>query len=80
MVNSGTPLPQALKARATNGANPNTTFSNISGSPLSLLSYSTPISNDAVTVQFQQAVAANDALKAGSYSKTLTFTLSTTSP
>jgi hypothetical protein len=33
-----------------------------------------------VTVQFQQSVAANDALKAGSYSKTLTFTLSTTSP
>jgi hypothetical protein len=80
MVNTGTPLPQALKARATNAANPNTTFSSISGSPLSLLSYSAPISNDAVTVQFQQAIAANDALKAGQYAKTLTFTLSTTSP
>jgi hypothetical protein len=80
LVNTGTPLPQALKARATNAANPSTTFATISGSPLSLLSYTAPISNDAVTVQFQQAIAANDALKAGQYSKTLTFTLSTTSP
>jgi hypothetical protein len=80
MVNTGTPLPQALKARATNAANSNTAFATISGSPLSLLSYSAPITNDVVTVQFQQAIAANDALKAGQYAKTLTFTLSTTSP
>ncbi len=31
-------------------------------------------------MEFQQPVAANDALKAGQYAKTLTFTLSTTSP
>ncbi len=80
LVNTGTPLPQGMRARATNTANPNTAFANISGSPLTLLTYSGPISNDAVAIQFQQPIAANDPLKAGSYSKTLTFTLSTTQP
>ena len=45
-----------------------------------VLSYSAPVANDAVTVSFQQAIGANDALRTGAYSKTLTFTLSTTSP
>jgi hypothetical protein len=39
-----------------------------------------PVSNDAVTVTFQQHIGANDALRTGSYTKTLTFTLSTTTP
>ena len=45
-----------------------------------LLTYSGPISNDAVTLGFRQAIGANDALRTGPYSKTLTFTLSTTTP
>ena len=49
-------------------------------SPLGLLSYISPISNDAVTVDFRQPIGANDALRTGTYSKTLTFTLSTTNP
>jgi type 1 glutamine amidotransferase len=80
LVNSGTPLPQPLQVRATNAANPDTSFAAISGNPLTLLTYPGPISNDAVSVQFRQPIAANDALKAGSYSKTLTFTLSSTQP
>ena len=43
-------------------------------------SWSAPASNDAVTVTFKQAVKATDALRTGAYAKTLTFTLSTTSP
>ena len=39
-----------------------------------------PISNDAVALEFRQRVNANDALRTGTYSKTLTFTLSTTQP
>jgi hypothetical protein len=39
-----------------------------------------PTSNEAVTITFKQAIAATDALRTGSYSKTLTFTLSTTTP
>ena len=42
--------------------------------------WSAPTSNEAVPVQFTQAIGANDALRTGAYSKTLTFTLSTTEP
>jgi carboxypeptidase T len=39
-----------------------------------------PVSNDAVSVAFKQAIGAGDALRTGTYSKTLTLTLSTTNP
>ena len=52
-----------------------------SAAPTSLLTYSRPdVSNDAVTLAFQQHIGAGDALRTGAYSKTLTFTLSTTTP
>ena len=38
------------------------------------------MSNDAVTIGLRQHIAANQALRTGAYSKTLTFTLSTTTP
>jgi predicted alpha-1,2-mannosidase len=42
--------------------------------------WSAPVSHDAVTIGFHQPVAANDALRTGTYSATVTFTLSTTTP
>jgi hypothetical protein len=39
-----------------------------------------PASNDVVTIAFKQAIKATDALRTGVYSRTLTFTLSTTTP
>ena len=39
-----------------------------------------PVSNDPVTITFKQHIGATDALRTGTYSKTLTFTLSTTTP
>ncbi|WP_053226369.1 3-keto-disaccharide hydrolase [Solirubrobacter soli] len=42
--------------------------------------WSAPTSNEVVPVTFKQAVGATDALRTGTYSKTLTFTLSTTTP
>ena len=39
-----------------------------------------PVSNESATIDFTQPIGANDALRTGSYSKTLTFTLSTTNP
>jgi len=48
--------------------------------PTNLLRYSAPISNDQVTMTFKQAIGANEALRTGTYSKTLTFTLATTTP
>ena len=52
----------------------------MSGTPLSLASWATPIANAVLTLGFQQPVATTDALRAGQYAKTLTFTLSTTTP
>jgi hypothetical protein len=42
--------------------------------------WSAPVSNEAVTIGFKQAIGAADALRTGSYTRTLTFTLSTTNP
>ena len=39
-----------------------------------------PVSNAPVAIRFTQAIGANDALRTGVYSRTLTFTLSTTRP
>ena len=39
-----------------------------------------PVSNDVVTVTFTQAISATEPLRTGSYAKTLTYTLSTTTP
>ena len=77
LVNGSFALPQALQARANQG-----TFAPVAGSanPTPLLAYTQPVSNDAVTIGFKQSIAANDALRTGVYSKTLTFTLSTTQP
>ncbi|MDA0168386.1 MBL fold metallo-hydrolase [Solirubrobacter taibaiensis] len=48
--------------------------------PATVKTYAAPVSNDAVVVGFQQHIDARDALRTGTYSKTLTFTLSTTTP
>jgi hypothetical protein len=47
---------------------------------LSKSAWTAPVSNDPVTIGFKQHIGASDALRTGSYSKTLTFTLSTTTP
>ena len=82
LVNGTFALPQLLQARARNAANTGTAYNNVgsSASPLNLLTYSAPISNDAVSLDFKQSIGANDALRTGTYAKTLTFTLSTTQP
>jgi hypothetical protein len=38
------------------------------------------VSNDPVAIAFKQPINATDPLRTGTYSKTLTFTLSTTTP
>jgi predicted dienelactone hydrolase len=80
LVNGSFSLPQPLQARATRTGSTATTFAAMTASPLSLLSWSAPVSNDAVTLEFKQAIGANDALRTGAYGKTLTFTLSTSAP
>ena len=82
LANGAFSLAQPLQARARNAANTGTAYNNVGtpAVPLNLLSYAGPISNDAVSLEFRQAIAANDPLRTGTYSKTLTFTLSTTQP
>ena len=45
-----------------------------------MLTYSTPASNDPVTLGFRQSIGSHDALRTGVYAKALTLTLSTTNP
>ena len=44
------------------------------------VSWTAPTSNESVGIAFKQLIKANDPLRTGTYSKTLTFTLSTTQP
>jgi hypothetical protein len=82
LVNGSFILPEPLQARARNAANTGTAYNNVgsSASPLNLLTWNGPVSNDAVTIEYSQLVKSTDALRTGAYSKTLTFTLSTTTP
>jgi hypothetical protein len=82
LVNGTFSLIAPLQARATNSANPSTAFAPVGSglTPLVLLAYAGPVSLDQVTIGLKQAVGANEGLRTGTYSKTLTFTLSTTTP
>jgi hypothetical protein len=73
LVNGAFSLPEALQASGSTSG----TYSPL---PTTLKTYAAPISNDPVTVSFKQPVKANDPLRTGTYAKTLTFTLSTTTP
>ncbi len=78
LVNGAYVMPQALQVRA--GAS--SAFAPVGGAGAAtpLLSYSAPISLDPVAITLKQSVAATDGLHSGAYGKTLTFTLSTTTP
>ena len=71
-----------MQATATSAAGTAAAGGPVGGSaaPTTLLTYAGPTSNDAVTINFKQSIGANEALRTGTYSKTLTFTLSTTTP
>ncbi|HWK26401.1 MAG TPA: ThuA domain-containing protein [Solirubrobacter sp.] len=73
--------PLQVKASSTVGT-AGAAFANVGGSasPTSLVTYARAANDPSVTLAFKQHVAAGDALRAGQYSKTLTFTLSTTTP
>ena len=43
-------------------------------------SWTAPVANDPVTITFKQHIGATEGLRTGRYGKTLTFTLSTTTP
>jgi hypothetical protein len=77
LMNGTFGLASPLKVSASSPAGTGGGFSTL---PATLLSYAGPASHDPVTVGLMQRVNAGDALRTGTYSKTLTFTLSTTRP
>ncbi len=83
LVNGAFTLPQPLMVSANSpGKATASPMAPVGGSsaPTPLLTWNGPISNDPVTITFNQTVSRTDALRTGAYSKTLTFTLSTTTP
>jgi hypothetical protein len=81
LVNGPFVMPSALQASAASpaaGAGP--APASLGASPLTVLRWTAPASNDAALVTFTQHIDRTDALRTGTYSKTLTFTLSTTTP
>jgi len=80
LVNGAFSLPQALQVKATSAGGLGAAYGAVSGTPRTLLTYAGPVSNDTVTLGFKQPIGATDALRTGAYSKTLTYTLSTTTP
>jgi len=82
LVNGTYFLPAALQVAGNRPADkPALTFAPLGGSaaPTTLITYNGPV-NEVDTVTFKQSIGAGDSLRTGSYSKTLTFTLSTTQP
>ena len=82
LMNGSFFLPQKLSVSATSPGGLGAAGGPVGGSasPTSLLTYGGPVTNDPVAVTFKQSIAATDALRTGAYTKTLTFTLSTTNP
>jgi hypothetical protein len=83
LVNGAFSLASPVNIRAVGaGDNPLPAFVPLNGdnTPLLLRSWSGPVTNAPLTVDLRQSIGAAEALRAGTYSKTLTFTLSTTTP
>jgi hypothetical protein len=82
LVNGTFSLAQPLQAAATRTGGGAPSFGAVTGiaSPLAILAYSAPVSNDPVTLWLKQSIGANDALRTGKYTKTVVLTLSTQTP
>ena len=83
LVNGAFSLASALQTRAVGLGDTPPAFAPLNetaGVPLLLKSWSGPVTSAPLTVDLRQAIGATEALRAGTYSKALTFTLSTTTP
>jgi hypothetical protein len=74
LVNGDLALPQALQVAA---GGP---FAPLGAQATVLKTFSEPVANEVVNLEFKQPVGANDKLLAGHYGKRVTFTLATTTP
>ncbi len=80
LMNGTFVMPQKLQATAASLGGTSATGGAVSAAGTTVLDYGAPVSNDKVTLTFKQPIASTDALRTGSYAKTLTFTLSTNNP
>jgi len=77
LVNGLFSLQQPLQVQASSPLGVGGAYAAVGGT---VLTYSTPATADPVTIAFKQTIGADEPLRTGSYAKTLTFTLSTTTP
>jgi sugar phosphate isomerase/epimerase len=84
MTNGTFALSSPLQIRAAHAGNPSAALAPITGTaaaPQSIATWAAPtFGAETVTLNLRQAISATEQLRAGSYGKTLTFTLSTTTP
>lgn len=82
LVNGSAVLQQPLKIRAATAANPNPAYTALpeTGGSVDLVTYTAPTTANRVTLGFQQTIGATETLLRGTYGKTLTFTLASTTP
>jgi len=83
LVNGSFKLASPLAIRTLGlGDSASTAFTplNTDGTPLLLRSWSSPVTAAPLTVGLRQVIGGSEPLRAGTYSKNLTFTLSTTTP
>ena len=82
LINGPAVLTTAVRARADSLDGAVSPFADVGGasSPTTLVTYPDQTSNDPVTLTFLQHVGVREKVRAGTYSKTLTFTLSATAP
>jgi hypothetical protein len=79
LVNGAFSLAQPLQVSASSLSGTGGAFAPVAAST-TVLTYAGPAANDPVTLAFKQTIGRTEPLRTGSYSKTLTFTLSTTQP
>ena len=75
MVNGSAVVPRPLEISVTGGP-----FTPIGAASVLLKSWTAPMSIEQVPLTVKQSIVDTDPLRAGTYGKTLTFTLSTTTP
>jgi hypothetical protein len=75
LVNGSAVLASTLQASDSAGS-----FANVTATARTLKTWAAPVSNEASMLTFRQSIGGTEALANGSYSKQLTFTLTTTTP
>jgi hypothetical protein len=82
LVNGAYALSRPLQAKATSPLGAGSAFAPVGGaaSPTTLLAYASAVGRHAIALDFQQSIDDVEGLRRGTYGKTLTFTLSTTTP